>query len=174
DPAAGTRIHDNPRYPYLAKLGITCYWTDLGEPEKFRGEACYKGVGTAIRNSTPEKKNHYSDIQHPYNLLGASLIRDCYVAPKGTANDLGITNPRPFILSRSAGAGIQRYGVAMWSGDIPSRLEALATHGNAQMHMSFSGIDYFGADVGGFRRETMPDNDKNGRYRGFEQEIFTH
>jgi hypothetical protein len=61
----------------------------------------------------------------------------------------------------------------MWSGDIPSRLEALATHGNAQTHMSFSGIDYYGADVGGFRRETMPDNDENGRYRGFEEEIFT-
>jgi alpha-glucosidase len=173
DPAAGSWIHDNRRYPNLAKLGITCHWTDLGEPESFRGDACYKGVEPVTRNSTTEIKNHHSDIHNLYDLLWNRSIWDGYVAHKGTANDLGITNPRPFILSRSAGAGIQRYGVAMWSGDIPSRLEALATHGNAQMHMSFSGIDYYGADVGGFRREAMPDNDENGRYRGFEEEIFT-
>ena len=65
-------------------------------------------------------------------------------------------NPRPFILTRSGAAGTQRYGAAMWSGDIASNLESLATHMNAQMHMSMSGIDYYGSDIGGFRREVMP------------------
>ncbi len=173
DHAAGTWIHDNRRYPNLAKRGITCHWTDLGEPESFKGDACYNGVETVTRNGATEIKNHHSDIHNLYDLLWNRSIWEGYFAHRGTANDLGVTNSRPFILSRSAAASIQRYGVAMWSGDIPSRLEALATHANAQMHMSFSGIDYYGADVGGFRREAMPDNDENGRYRGYEEEIFT-
>jgi alpha-glucosidase len=41
------------------------------------------------------------------------------------------------------------------------------------MHMALSGIDYFGADVGGFRRELMPHNDDFGRYLGFEDELYT-
>ncbi|RXL52317.1 hypothetical protein EO238_34025, partial [Citrobacter sp. AAK_AS5] len=49
----------------------------------------------------------------------------------------------------------QRHGVAMTSGDIASNLESLATHLNAQLHMSFSGVDYFGSDVGGFLRRGL-------------------
>ena len=173
NPAAGAWVHANRRHPNLTKLGVTCHWTDLGEPESFKGDACYNGVELVPRDGAIEIKNHHSDIHNLYDLLWNRSIWDGYTAHGGTTNDLGVTNSRPFILSRSAAAGIQRYGVAMWSGDIPSCLEALATHANAQMHMSFSGIDYYGADVGGFRREAMPDNDDNGRYRGYEQEIFT-
>jgi alpha-glucosidase len=41
----------------------------------------------------------------------------------------------------------------MWSGDIGSNLTTLASHLNAQLHMSMSGIDYFGSDIGGFIRD---------------------
>ena len=61
----------------------------------------------------------------------------------------------------------------MWSGDIASTTESLAAHFNAQMHMSFSGIDYYGSDLGGFRREVLPHNDKQGTYRSYEDELFT-
>jgi alpha-glucosidase len=43
----------------------------------------------------------------------------------------------------------------MWSGDIGSNLTSLATHLGVQMHMAFSGIDYFGADVGGYWRSAL-------------------
>lgn len=43
----------------------------------------------------------------------------------------------------------------MWSGDIGSKLTALAQQQNAQLHMSMSGIDYYGSDIGGFRREML-------------------
>jgi alpha-glucosidase len=56
------------------------------------------------------------------------------------------------ILSRSGTSGVQRFGALMWSGDTASNLASLAAHLNAQMHMSFSGIDYFGSDIGGFHR----------------------
>ena len=59
------------------------------------------------------------------------------------------------MLSRSGTSGIQRFGAAMWSGDIGSNLASLAAHLNVQMHMSFSGIDYFGADIGGYVRTAL-------------------
>jgi alpha-glucosidase len=43
----------------------------------------------------------------------------------------------------------------MWSGDIGSNLTSLATHLNAQMHISLSGMDYFGADIGGYHRGSV-------------------
>ena len=43
----------------------------------------------------------------------------------------------------------------MWSGDIGSNLKDLSAHLDAQMHLSMSGMDYYGADIGGFHREAL-------------------
>ncbi len=56
---------------------------------------------------------------------------------------------------------------------IASNLKSLSTHLNAQMHMSFSGIDFYGSDVGGFRREVLPFNKESGDYRGYDEENYT-
>ena len=61
----------------------------------------------------------------------------------------------------------------MWSGDIGSNLGILATHSNVQMHMSFSGIDYFGADIAGFRREAMPCNENHSGRLQYQDELYT-
>jgi alpha-glucosidase len=169
DPAAGAWFHNQRRYPNLSQKGITAHWTDLGEPESFTPGACYEGV----ESTATGLKNQHADIHNLYNLLWNQSIWEGYWAKRGQPNDLGQINPRPFIVTRSGTAGTQRYGAAMWSGDIAGNLESLATHANAQMHMSFSGIDYYGADIGGFRREVMPYNNKNGIYRGYEQELYT-
>ena len=63
------------------------------------------------------------------------------------------------MMARSGAPGIQRFGASMWSGDIGSNLENLAAHMNAQMHMSLPGIDYFGSDIGGFRRSALNGED---------------
>jgi alpha-glucosidase len=169
DPVAGRWIHDNRRFPNLTQLGIASHWTDLGEPERYKGSACYEGVETTVSG----RKNEHSDIHNIYNLLWNLSIWDGYYEKRGQANALGLANPRPFIMTRSGAGGTQRTGAAMWSGDIASNLESLSTHANAQLHMSFSGIDYYGSDTGGFRRETMPYNDKQGNYRGYEDELYT-
>jgi alpha-glucosidase len=169
DPQARTWIHDNRRFPNLTQLGVTSHWTDLGEPERKDTTACYQGVETTVSGL----KNEHPDIHNLYNLLWNKGIWDGYVAKQGQPNDLGISNPRPFVLTRSGTAGVQRYGAGMWTGDIASNLRSLATAYNTQMHMSFSGIDYHGSDIGGFRREVLPHNNKQGAYRGFEEEMYT-
>jgi alpha-glucosidase (family GH31 glycosyl hydrolase) len=169
DQAAANWIQNQRRLPNLIQLGINVHWTDLGEPERYDPSACYEGVEAAPTG----RKIEHADIHNLYNLLWNQSIWQGYVDNRGQANRLGVTNPRPFILTRSGTAGIQRYGTALWSGDIAANLQSLATHFNAQLHMSFSGIDFYGADVGGFRREVMPDNDREGSYRGYEAELYT-
>jgi alpha-glucosidase len=51
----------------------------------------------------------------------------------------------------------------MWSGDIGSNLSSLTSQMNVQMHMSLSGMDYFGSDIGGFHRGGL-DGDLNEMY----------
>ncbi len=144
--AAGAYWHDQKRQP-LIDDGIIGHWLDLGEPEMYDAGDWTSGV-------LPGKHAH-SDYRNLYNLEWTESVVKGYATNSETQ--------RPFILARSGAAGIQRNGVAMWSGDIGSKLTALAAQQNVQMHMSMSGIDYFGSDVGGFRRE-MLDSDLDELY----------
>jgi len=53
-------------------------------------------------------------------------------------------------LSRSAWAGSQRYGAAVWSGDINSTFAELATQVGVAQGMAMSGIYLWTTDVGGY------------------------
>lgn len=122
--------HDAERQK-LIDAGVIGHWTDLGEPEMYRSEAGY-AAGTQA---------------DAHNIFNFRWIRGIYA---GYLRNHG--QQRPFMMSRSGTAGIQRFGAAMWSGDIASRLTSLAAHAANQMHMSMSGIDFYGADIGGFHR----------------------
>lgn len=133
--------HDNKR-ALLIKQGITGHWTDLGEPELYDDRDWY------LNDAAGDSGEHSEAAVHNlYNLYWSKGIVEGYQRTSPTV--------RPFILSRSGTAGSQRYGVAMWSGDIGSNLGSLAAQQNAQMHLSFSGIDYYGSDVGGFMRQAL-------------------
>lgn len=135
---AGDYWHDLKR-KILTDIGITHHWTDLGEPEMYDSNSCYFGF--------PELgKNRHSDIHNVYNLKWVESIDRGYKRNK--------EEKRHFIMSRSGTSGIQRFGAGFWSGDIGANMGALTAHYNAQMHMSFSGIDYYGADIGGFHRNS--------------------
>ncbi len=134
NPATGDFWHRLKRLP-LIQAGIVGHWLDLGEPEIFVPDAVYF------------QGNRQPDVHNLYNFRWA----------EGVFQGYGTYTPdlRPFILSRSGAAGIQRFGVAMWSGDIGADLSSLASHQNAQMHMSLSGIDFYGSDIGGFHRAAL-------------------
>jgi alpha-D-xyloside xylohydrolase len=54
------------------------------------------------------------------------------------------------LLCRSAWVGSQRYGAAVWSGDIASTFEALAAQVRAGLNIGLSGIPWWTSDIGGF------------------------
>ena len=136
NPVATAWWHTNRRQ-HLIDEGVIGHWTDLGEPEDYDDSAWYYGF--------PDDNLHSeADVHNVYNLLWAKGIWDGY--------QQNHVQQRPFILSRSGTSGIQRYGAAMWSGDIAANMLSLQGQMNAQMHMSLSGVDYYGSDVGGFKR----------------------
>ena len=53
-------------------------------------------------------------------------------------------------LTRSAWAGSQRYGAAVWSGDIDSSFEAFRRQIPAGLNMALSGFPWWTTDIGGF------------------------
>jgi alpha-glucosidase len=163
NPDAGAWVHNNRRLPNLVRNGVTAHWTDLGEPENYDASACYHGV----ENSPSGPKNIHGDIHNLYAFLWNKSIYEGYRLNHSRV-DL-----RPFIVSRSGTSGSDRWGVAMWSGDIGANLELLATHMNSQMHMSLSGIDYYGSDIGGFRREGMPYNAGHSGNLQYQNELYT-
>jgi len=161
NPDAGAWVNDNRRLPNLVRNGVTAHWTDLGEPEKYDPDACYHGVEV----SPTGPKNSHGDIHNLYAFLWNKSIFEGY--------RVSHIDRRPFIVSRSGAPGSDRWGVAMWSGDIGSNLDLLATHMNSQMHMSLSGIDYYGSDIGGFRREGMPYNAGHSGQLQYQNELYT-
>jgi alpha-glucosidase len=130
NPKTQQYIHQTKRLK-LINDGIIGHWCDLGEPEVYNDSAVYYG-------------GYHKDIHNLFALKWASGLYDGYKSSK--------ILQRPFVLGRSGAVGIQRYGVAMWSGDISSRITSLAAHTAAQANMSFSGVDYYGSDIGGFHR----------------------
>jgi alpha-glucosidase len=111
--------------------GVMGHWTDLGEPEMYDPNGKY-AEGTE------------ADAHNVFNLKWVRSIHRGYTTHQ--------IQQRPFMLSRSGAAGIQRFGAVMWSGDIGADWKNLAAHAANQANMSFSGIDYYGADIGGFHR----------------------
>jgi alpha-glucosidase (family GH31 glycosyl hydrolase) len=59
-------------------------------------------------------------------------------------------NERPYALHRNGHAGMQRYGAFLWSGDVYSTWETLATHVPVAINSGLSGIPFWGTDIGGF------------------------
>jgi alpha-D-xyloside xylohydrolase len=57
---------------------------------------------------------------------------------------------RVFILTRSAFAGMQRYGAAVWSGDTSSTWTAMRAQITAGLGFCLSGMPYWSMDSGGF------------------------
>jgi len=148
DPEAGAFWHQEKRQP-LSELGVMGHWTDLGEPEVFRREV--KRSRGKTKYETPLYHGGKTQLE-ANNYFGFSWARSIF---EGYGSDTHLAGPRPFILARTGTSGIQRFGASLWSGDIGANWESLRSHYVSQSHMSYSGIDYYGSDVGGFFREAF-------------------
>jgi alpha-glucosidase len=140
--AAADYWHDAKRQA-LVDDGVLGHWTDLGEPEMYDAIDSPGDPADWAQGVLPGQHAH-ADWHNAYTLKWVEGIARGY-RRHGVAR-------RPFVLARSGAAGLQRHGAAMWSGDIGPDFASLATQMNVQMHLSLSGIDYFGSDIAGFYR----------------------
>jgi alpha-glucosidase len=133
--SAAAEWHNLKRQP-LIDMGIVGHWTDLGEPEM---------VAPGFRYGPDNLAD--PQVRNSYNLAWAQSIYDGY--------QRNAPDKRPFIMSRSGGMGLQALGGAMWSGDIGGDFKSLAAQMPQQQHMMWSGMDYYGSDIGGFHRSAL-------------------
>jgi alpha-glucosidase len=113
----------------LIEMGVDGWWTDLNEPAKhFPDMAHHGGSAAAVHNSTA--------------LFTQQAVHD--------AHQQYAPGKRVFILSRSGFAGSQRYGAALWSGDVDMTFEALRKQVAVALNVGLAGIPLWGSDIGGF------------------------
>ena len=118
----------------LVPLGIDAWWQDATEPENddLEGRRVWGGryPGELFRNVYPllVNKTVYEGLLHDQ------------------------PDRRPMILTRCGFPGIQRYGSAMWSGDVGNDWETFRRQITAGLGMQAAGIPWWTYDAGGFFR----------------------
>jgi alpha-D-xyloside xylohydrolase len=113
--------------------GIKIYWLDACEPE--------------ILPMNPENlRFHAGDGEAVANIYPLQHVRGFYEGMKAEGEqDI-------LFLCRSAWAGSQRFGAAVWSGDVYSTFSALRAQVKAGLNMGLSGIPWWTHDIGGFHK----------------------
>ncbi len=113
------------------ELGIKVFWLDACEPElkpgHQQGLRYYAGPGLEVGNLYPREN--------------ARMVHDGLRA----AGEREIVS-----LNRSSWAGAQRYGAALWSGDIDTDFASLRAQIKAGLNVMMSGIPWWTTDIGGF------------------------
>jgi alpha-D-xyloside xylohydrolase len=130
DDRARDFLWDKLRDNYVAH-GIETFWLDACEPEIYpeqHGNLVFAaGPGREVANLYPREH-----------------ARGIFEHMRAEGHDAVIS------LTRSAWAGSQRYGAALWSGDIPTTFESLAAQIRAGLNVAVSGIPWWTTDIGGF------------------------
>jgi len=125
----------------IANKDFDAWWLDSDEPD-FHSNL---SIDERIRRMGPFAAGPAAALFNTYPLVHV----------EGFARNLVEYKPdvRPFILTRSGFAGIQRASAALWSGDVTSRWDDLRDQISAGVNFSMSGIPNWTTDIGGFALE---------------------
>ena len=112
-------------------------WNDMNEPSVFNGPEV----------TMPKDMVHQDGVEHRdvHNMYGHLYVMATYEGHLIRADK----TRRPFILTRSAFAGTQKYA-AIWTGDNTAEWGHLEASVPMCLSLSISGMSHVGADIGGF------------------------
>jgi alpha-D-xyloside xylohydrolase len=131
DPRARAYIWGKAKEGYY-KHGVRVWWLDACEPE--------------LRPENPDNLRYRLgpglEVGNIYPMLHA---RAFFEGMRAEGEEEVVS------LCRSAWAGSQRYGAAVWSGDIDSTFEDLRRQIPAGLNIGLSGIPWWTTDIGGFK-----------------------
>jgi alpha-D-xyloside xylohydrolase len=130
NPEARAFVWERVKKNYL-DYGVRVFWLDADEPE-------------VMPIHTDNIRFHLGAGQEVGGIYPLMHQQGFYEGMRAAGHDEIIN------LSRSGWAGTQRYGAAVWSGDIRSRFEVLRAQIPAGLNIAMSGIPWWTTDIGGF------------------------
>jgi len=136
------------QYEYLLDLGIAGFWHDMNEPAAF---ALWGDPSLPARSTYHDMEGRGGNHCEAHNLYGLLQARAAYEALQQYRPE-----QRPFIVSRSGWAGIQRYAWT-WTGDIEASWQGLRQTIPTVLNLGLSGMPYSGPDIGGFKGNPSPE-----------------
>jgi alpha-glucosidase len=127
-------------YKEFAEMGVSGYWNDMNEPAVFRPPQKTMPLSVVHRLDDGTTVDHRA----VHNILGMENARATYDGLRKLHPD-----ERPFVLTRAAYAGAQRYA-ATWTGDNSATWNHLSMSTPMLLSMGVSGYALVGDDIGGF------------------------
>ncbi|MGC9498930.1 glycoside hydrolase family 31 protein [Streptomyces sp. WG7] len=118
--------------------GFAGFWHDLDEPTSL---AAF-GESTLARSARHSLEGGGGDHREAHNVYALCMARAGYEGLRSL-----VPEERPFVLSRSGWAGMQRYG-GTWSGDVAAGWPGLRASLALVMGLGLCGVPYAGPDVG--------------------------
>jgi alpha-D-xyloside xylohydrolase len=139
NPEAREFVWEHLRENYYAH-GARIFWLDACEPEIRPGQTenlrFHAGPGRSVINRYPV--DHARTVFDGMRSVGEDEI---------------------LALCRSAWVGSQRYGAAVWSGDVATTFEVLRAQIRCGLNIGLSGIPWWTSDIGGFHGGDPDDPD---------------
>jgi alpha-glucosidase len=162
----------------LLDAGVAGIWNDMNEPAGWAREirvgklilpwkrqdlSRVVQAEPAAAHARPRRSDPYDDDapdEDPLPRVPHEHVRNLYghLQCRATREFLERADAerRPFVLTRSGFAGIQRWA-AMWTGDTMSRWSHLRLSMPMLLNLSLSGVAFCGADIGGFAGPCTPE-----------------
>ena len=116
----------------LFEPGMSAWWLDGPEPE------FYNTQPGDFNAQTP-----YGPVRNIRNTYPLFVSKGVYEHQRAETSA-----KRVYILTRSAFAGLQRYGAGSWSGDVRASWEVFAKQISAGLNFSMCAIPYWNTDIG--------------------------
>ncbi|MEV5014678.1 glycoside hydrolase family 31 protein [Streptomyces sp. NPDC053780] len=135
------------RYEERFGQGFAGVWHDLNAPTSF---AAF-GEETLPRSARHWLEGRGGDHREAHNVYGLCMARAAYDGLRALA-----PGERPFLVSRSGWAGLQRYG-GTWSGDVATGWPGLRSSLASVLGLGLCGVPYAGPDVGGTDGSPSPE-----------------
>lgn len=131
--ACRTLIWDKFLKPNYYEQGVSAYWLDETD-----------GEGTGIANGNYGYDTSWGPASAYNNLWVGSYLAAFSEPIKRQGRE------PPLVLTRGVWAGGQKHGIVLWSSDIWSSFEELASQVPEGVHAGLSGIPWWTTDVGGY------------------------
>jgi len=140
----------------LIEAGISGVWNDMNDPSCWTHDLHTRDYVLVLRPLRHPRMLHRENGRAVPHLLRRNVYG--HLMCQATREGLLRHRPgaRPFVLTRSAYAGTQRFS-ALWTGDNSSTFAHLGLTVPMILNLGLSGMAFVGADIGGFMWNCTPE-----------------